>query len=125
MEKTTQYDTTLAEWIIDTTFEHLEEDFTVSQLAGMSEKEIVSKAKDYAYLIAEDMSYKENECYDILKRLQVKDWYSWNERYKISITSIYTLALCSVLAFMEEYKLAEEVGRQFVHGTDEEVKGII
>ena len=121
MEKTTQYDTKLARWIIDTTFEHLEEDFTVKQLAEMSEKEIVSKAKNYEYSIAESMSYKENECYDILKRLQVKDWGSWNERYKFAITSIYTLALCAVLAFMREYKLAEEVGREFVHGTDEEV----
>ena len=67
------------------------------------------------------MSYKENECYDILKRLQVRRLGFMERTVQVSITSIYTLALCAVLAFMREYKLAEEVGREFVHGTDEEV----
>lgn len=121
MEKTTQYDSTLAEWIIDTSFEYLEEDFTVKQLAEMSEKEIVSNAKDYEYLIAESMTEREHECFDIIKRLEVKHWSSWNEESKFIITSIEILALKAVLVFMKEYKIAEEVGRQFVHGTNEKV----
>ena len=125
MKKTTQYDSTLAEWIIDTSFEYLEELFTVKELAEMSEKEIVKHTKDLLYNVAESMTEREHECYDIIKRLEVKDWYSWNEECKFAITSIYTLALKAVLVFMEEYKIAEEVGRQFVHGTTDEVKGII
>lgn len=121
MEKTTQYDSTLAEWIIDTSFEYLEEDFTVKQLAEMSEKEIVSNAKHYEYLIAESMTEREHECFDIIKRLEVKHWSSWNEESKFIITSIEILALKAVLVFMKEYKIAEEVGRQFVHGTNEKV----
>lgn len=121
MEKTTQYDSTLAEWIIDTSFEYLEENFTVKQLAEMSEKEIVSNAKDYEYLIAESMTEREHECFDIIKRLEVKHWSSWNEESKFIITSIEILALKAVLVFMKEYKIAEEVGRQFVHGTNEKV----
>lgn len=125
MENTTQYNTTLAEWIIDIAFEYLEQDFTVKELAEMSEKEIVSKAKHYEYLIAEDMTKTEGGCYYIIKRLQIKDWSSWNDRLKFTITTIDILAKKAVLVFMEEYKIAEEIGRQFVHGTNEEVKGII
>ena len=125
MENTTQYDSTLAEWIIDTSFEYLEELFTVKELAEMSEKEIVKHTKDLLYNVAESMTDREHECYDILRRLEVKDWSSWNEECKFTITTIHILALKAVLVFMREYKIAEEVGRQFVHGTNEEVKGII